>query len=125
MLLALFSARVSAQSLFDQAPPAVDEALRGRVRLYYQAEIDGKRAEAGKLAASDSREMWAQREARTVKKFEIGQITWEKDFSEARVMTTLDVGQEQGFPFPELTFWKIEKGQWVWWLPPAYRKKAK
>lgn len=103
----------------------MDEALRSRVRQYYQAEVDGKRGEAGKLAAPDSRDLWAQRAARTVKKFEIGQITWEKDFSEARVVTTLDVGQEQGFPFPELTFWKVEKGQWVWWLPPVFRKKGK
>lgn len=112
------------QTLFDQAPPTVDAALRSRVREFYQLQLDGKWEAAVKLAAEDSRELLQKMERRSFKKFETEQITWESNFTEAKVLTNLDVSQPQGFPFPELTFWKLEKGVWVWWLPPSLRKKG-
>ena len=44
------------QSLFTKAPPAIDEALRTRVRGFYQAFIDKKFRFAYEMVAEDSKE---------------------------------------------------------------------
>lgn len=114
----------SAQSLFDQAPPSVDAALRERVRLFYQAQVAGKLEEAAKYVAEDSKDLFAKPRG-PVKKFEVTGVTWSDGFTQAKVAAELDVAHPQGLLFPEGSFWKLEKGQWVWWIPAEYRKKGK
>ncbi len=123
-LLPLTLVSICGQSLFEQAPPAVDAALRDRIRLFYQAQVDGRWEEAAKWVSADSRELFGKNRG-VVKKFEVTSITWSPGFMEAKVVADLDVAHPQGLIFPEASFWRLEKGQWLWWVPAEYRKKGK
>ena len=86
--------------------------------------MDGKAEEAAKIVAEDSKVLLPKQQTK-VKKFEITSVSWSSGFTEARVTAELDVAHPQGLLFPEGSFWKLEKGQWVWWIPAEYRKKVK
>jgi hypothetical protein len=120
MLSCLTVSLLVAQGLFHQAPPGVEDALRERVKKFYEADIAGKKEDAVKFVTASDRDGYRKADRRTAKSFEWNQVTWGEDFKTAKVVVNLALSGVDAppFPLPEASNWRLEKGEWVWYLPP-------
>jgi hypothetical protein len=112
-----------AADVFDQAPPDVDKALRANVSKYYQAFVDGKFRQAAMLVADDSQEGFFAMEKRRYRGFEIVKISYSDKFTRASVVTAIDTdialyGNTLPVKAPVTTTWKVEEGEWLWYMDP-------
>jgi hypothetical protein len=121
------AAALAAQSpkdLFEKAPPDVDAALRERVRLFYQAHVDGKFRLADTVVHEDSKDAYFAAEKTQYKSFEIIRINYSDNFTRARVVTAVVTDFAMpGFRtsearVPLTTLWKLDQGQWWWYVEP-------
>lgn len=127
LLGALVAAALGAQNpadLFAKAPPDVDAALRERVRLFYQAHVDGKFRLADTVVHEDSKDAYFAAEKTRYKSFEIIRINYSDNFTKARVVTAVVTDFAiPGFRstearVPLTTLWKLDQGQWWWYVEP-------
>jgi hypothetical protein len=116
-----------AQSLFEKAPPAIDEALRARVRSFYQAYIDKKFRLAYEMVAEDSKETFLAGGKPNISACDFSKIDYFEDFTKADVLVGCKGifsfhGQMMNVTFPLSSKWVMTDGQW-WWsaLPPKGR----
>jgi hypothetical protein len=120
-LLPVAAATVWAQ---EPAPPAADveAALRSRVEQFYQLQVDKKFRQAEALVAEDSKDDYYNRAKPDIKGFSIQKIEWLENNAHARVTLrakmTIKVAQlaDQVFDLPVTGFWKMENGQWDWYI---------
>ncbi|MBM3749483.1 MAG: nuclear transport factor 2 family protein [Acidobacteria bacterium] len=111
--------------LFQKAPPAVDEALRARVKQFFQAHVDGKFRAAAEVVAEDSQDAFFAANKPRCYSFEIASIEYSDNFTRARVV----VACEMDHPAPGLagvkvkaprtSLWKQENGQWWYYIDPS------
>lgn len=123
LLLAAVACAQAPSDLFEKAPPQVDEALRARVSKFYQAHVDGKPRLADRYVAEDSKDAFFEADKNHYKGFEITKITYEEQFTRARVVTTCDsmmlVGaRPMEVKMPVTTLWKLVDGEWFWYTVP-------
>ncbi len=125
---------VAAATAWAQQPsPAVAEAeaaLRARVEQYYKLQVEKKYREAEAMVADDSKDDYYNRAKQNIEGFSIQQIELLDNNSRARVtikgkvtLRAALLGAQQ-FEMPLLTSWKIENGQWVWWVDPEMRGRT-
>src|SRR5260370_11938438 len=74
------------QSLFEKAPPAIDEALRARVRSFYQAYIEKKFRRAHEMVAEDRKRTFLSGGKPNISACAITKIHYPEDFSQASVL---------------------------------------
>lgn len=72
-------------SLFDKAPPDVDNSLRERVKAFYQCHIDGTYRKAEKYVAEESQDFYYQIQKQKYESCELLRITYEEKFTRATV----------------------------------------
>ena len=113
-----------AASIFQKAPPAIDEALRKRVGLFYQAYVDGKARRALELVAEESEDIFFNAQKPKLKSFEIQQVNYAKDFQSATVMILAEQdvvmpmgGGAQLMKLPIESHWKLADNAWLWYVP--------
>jgi hypothetical protein len=114
-----------AAAVFAKAPADVDEALRVRVAKFYQEQIDGHPRLAEKIVADDSKDFFYNMAKPKFLSFEIRDITYSENFTKAKVTMVMEMyvpiaffgGKPMKVPGP--TFWKVETGQWCWYVDPA------
>ena len=123
-LLASSAAAQNAADVFAKAPPDVDDALRARIAKFYQAQVDGKARRAEEIVAEDSKDFFYNMAKPKFLGFEIRDITYSDNFTKAKVTMVMEMylmmpGFE-GKPMkvPGSTLWKIENGQWCWYIDP-------
>lgn len=126
-LLAASAFGQNPSELFDQAPPQLDQALRARVAKFYQAHVDGKFRVADQVVAEDSKDAFFEADKTRYRGFEIAKITYTDQFTKALVLTTCDseiITIVARFPvkMPITTFWKLENGEWFWYLEPRLQR---
>ncbi|MEK7404923.1 MAG: hypothetical protein AAB225_07420 [Acidobacteriota bacterium] len=120
----------TAAELFEKAPPAVDEALRARIKLFYQAHLDGKFRLADQVVAEDSKDAFFSAEKTRYRGFEIARIVYEDNFTRARAVVAVDtefvaVGMGRvPVKMPLTTLWKVVDGQWFWYVDPEAGKQT-
>ncbi len=109
--------------LLQKAPPDVDEALRARIKLFYQAHVDGKFRAADQVVAEDSKDVFFSMEKRRYKRFEILQIQYSDNFTKAKALLTCTTDFQAPMmqapvqvDIPMTSLWKIENGQWFWYV---------
>ena len=132
LLLGLVPVWLAAQGnpdLFTKAPPAIEEALRGRVTAFFEAQQAGKFRQADNYVAEDSKDAYYAAEKPNCKSWKLERLVWEEDFKKARAFTTCDttmmtITGPLSVKMPLTSHWKIVDGQWFWYLPPqpAVRK---
>lgn len=111
-----------ATDLFTKAPPDVDEALRARVSKFYQAHVDGRPRLAEEFVAEESKDQFYNGKKPKYLSFGILKIDYSEQFTKATVTTLIEtfvpmVGfANKPMKMPLLSFWKIENGQWCWYL---------
>jgi hypothetical protein len=122
--VALLGAQNSPQDLFEKAPPEVDEALRARITLFYQAHVDGRFRQADQVVAEDSKDRFFAMQKPRYKGFEITRIRYTEDFTKATALVTCDTempllnGQRIPVKRPIGSQWRLEDGEWVWFVVP-------
>lgn len=108
----------------DPPPSATDEALRARIRDFYQLHVDGKFRQAEALVAEESKDAYYQAPKTQYLKFEIKNITWSENFTRAKaVVACTGLVVALGFAdkpreLPITSTWKLENGNWYWYLDP-------
>lgn len=133
MVLSLATAFALAQdpaSLFEKAPPHVEEALRARVTKFYQAHVDGKFRAALALAAEDSADAFLGADKTRCRSFEIVKLTFKENFSRAVALVSCETDfvmpASKPIPVnqPQTSLWKLADGEWVWYLEPVDPSKG-
>jgi hypothetical protein len=122
LLLLLSAVAAFAQTpsdLFEQAPPAIDEALRARVSKFYDAFVAGKFKEAYALVADDSQDKFFELSKDEYKSYEIVKIRYTENFTKATVVTAVKSdwrwhGAVTVTTFPLTSSWIAVDGQWFW-----------
>src|SRR5947209_3761579 len=120
VLSAMFMAQAQDTDLFTKAPPDVDEALRARITLFYQAHIAGKFNDAYQVVADDSKDMFLASGRQTYKSCEIAKISYSDNFTNANVVTACKGelqwrGKRMPATMPLPSTWKLVNGQWFWY----------
>ena len=124
-LLACSALAQNAAEVFAKAPSDVDEALRARVAKFYQEQIDGHPRLAEEIVAQDSKDFFYNMAKPKFLSFEIRDTTYSENFTKAKVTMVMEMyvpvaffgGKPMKVPGP--TLWKIENGQWCWYVDPA------
>ena len=130
LVLLLFSALMfvcpsfGQQSLFEKAPPHVDEALRARISFFYQAHVDGKFRLADTVVHEDSKDAFFVADKNKCEAFKIIKIVYEEGYTKASATVAVDTDFFMpGFgkmptSVPLTTFWKFDEGEWWWYTNP-------
>jgi hypothetical protein len=109
----------------QQPSPAAAEAeaaLRVRVEQYYQLQVDKKFRQAEGMVAEDSKDDYYNRAKQDIRGFSIQQIELLDSNNRARVTIKGKISLKaallgaQEFDLPLLSNWKLENGQWVWYV---------
>lgn len=123
--LGAFSQTPAAADLFEKAPPDVDQALRGRVKEFYQHHIDGTYRKAEKMVAEESQDYFYQVQKQRYDSCEFVKISYKESFTRAVVTMACKGkwninGNEMAVSMPLSSSWKRDNGgDWFWHhIPP-------
>ena len=103
--------------LFTKAPPDVDEALRARIDIFYQAFVTGKFHQALKVVAEDSLDAFMAEPKDQYKSCEIAKINYKEHFTEAEAVVACKTeyrwhNQHMPVTLPLNSSWKLVDGVW-------------
>jgi hypothetical protein len=109
-------------AVFDKAPPGVEEALRARLALFYQCQMDSTFRKAEQYVAEDSKDIYYNAGHSKYFSYKIVQIDFSGDYSSAKVLIVAEVdlhfqGHVVRAPMPFVANWKLENGLWSWYVP--------
>jgi hypothetical protein len=123
--IAAFSQTPAAADLFEKAPPDVDQALRARVKEFYQHHIDGTYRKAEKMVAEESQDYFYQVQKQRYESCEFVRITYKEEFTRAVVTMACKGkwninGNEMAVSMPLSSSWRRDNGgEWFWHhVPP-------
>jgi len=108
--------------LFSKAPPDVDAALRDRIKIFFQAHVDGKPRRAEEVVAEDSKDFFYNMKKPKFLSYEIHKIDYAKDFNKAKAIIVVETYVpvlgfgSKPMKVPVTTLWKIENGLWYWYI---------
>jgi hypothetical protein len=122
-------AQTPAADLLKKAPPEVEEALRKRVGIFYQAHVDAKWRVADAVVAEESKDAFFAAPKPKINKFEIVRINWDPDFKKATVVVGCHQdwflhGEKVPVVTPITTTWRLENNDWYWWVDPVAQEAA-
>ena len=113
----------------NKPPSDVDEALRSRIAKFYQAHVDKKFRQADEYVAEDTKDFYYEASKPAYLDFEIKSIAYSDNFTKAKVV----VHCKTWLPIPGLTepalapipsTWKLEKGQWFWYVDQSLGRET-
>jgi hypothetical protein len=129
--LLLFAFGLTGQdTLFDKAPPAIDAALRARVKEFYDAHVEKRTVEVFDMVAKDSRQVFFDMEKPFMRSYEIKHVKYSENFTKAVVLVSIDTDLvmlgfgRQKVIMPLQSMWKIVDGQWMWYVEPYDPEKG-
>jgi hypothetical protein len=108
--------------IFQQAPPGVEDALRARLALFYQCQVDSTFRKGEQYVAEESKDRYYNGRHQKYFSYRIIKIKFSDDFSSAQVTVLAEVdlhfqGQVVRSPMPFTANWKLENGLWCWYVP--------
>lgn len=112
-----------------QAPPEIDAALRARITQFYQAHVDAKYRVADQVVAEDSKDAYFAAAKPKYLTFQILKITYSDRFTKAESLVSCEAewvfhGKRSTVKLPATSLWKIENGQWFWYVLPATERQT-
>jgi hypothetical protein len=120
--MAVWLAAAHAQTIFQKAPPGVEEALRTRVDQFYTLYQEGKFRQAEALIAEESRDLYYSMNKVPVRKYRFESITWGEDFKTASVLVACQHVSPRTaaaeIMVPVIGKWKEVDGQWYMLIEP-------
>ena len=118
--------QTATSSGFNRPPAGVGEALRERIRQFYELEQQGKFRQAEALVCEESRDRYYDMEKRRWTSVELIDIVYEDNFTKARAAMALGT-QMHTFsgPIPVkaplTSLWRFEKDSWCRYIPEPSR----
>lgn len=120
----------SPTDVFEQAPPAVEKALRDRIAIFMAAHISGKFRNAEEVIHDDSKDIYYDSVKSKFISYEIVRINYAENFTKATVVTAVEMdwyttrlGKLRVKP-PLTTTWKLDNGEWWWYAVPQKEWKT-
>jgi len=119
-----------ALTAWAQASPSAAEAekaLRERVQQFYQLQVDKKYRQAEAMVAEDTKDDYYASKKPDIKGFSIDKVELSPDLKTAKVVIKAKVvvlmmgAGAQTFDLPAQTEWKLEDGEWRWYISQAAR----
>jgi hypothetical protein len=119
---------ISAAALGQQAVPdpgEAEKALRDRVQQFYQLQVEKKYRQAEAFIANDTKDLFYASGKPDLAGFSIVKVVMKDGGTRAEVTVKGKVSMfimGQGMvpmDLPTTGTWKIEDGQWVWYVDPA------
>ena len=112
--------------ILDKPPQDVDDALRARIKQFYDYHVAAKYRQAEQLISEDSKDDFYVLSKPEIHAYKIGNIEYSDNVTKAKavIVGSMPVllkwvgGKIMDIPFA--SFWKIENGQWFWY----YNKEA-
>ncbi|MEO8050733.1 MAG: hypothetical protein ABI833_09990 [Acidobacteriota bacterium] len=107
-----------------RAPPEVDQALRTRANAFLEFQRKGDFRKAYDLVAEDSKDYYFSASKEKSTSFTIDEVQFGADLSTAAVRLTVKremllAGHPVEMPQLLISYWKLEKGEWVWYHDPS------
>jgi hypothetical protein len=127
LLLSLIPLLLPAQTpTLDKPPQDIDDALRARVKQFYDYYVEGKPRRCEQLIAEESKDDFYSLTKPNIESFKINSIEYSENFTKAKVV--LLARMPVLFPMvgakvmeqPFASFWRQEDGAWLWY----YNKSA-
>ena len=118
---------VAATAWAQQSNPAAvaaEKALRERAQTFYQLQTDEKYRQAEAMVADDTKDDYYNGKKPKIKGFTIDRIDLNDDLTKAKVLVKAKVlilmpgAGAQIFEMPTPTTWKLESGEWRWYIAP-------
>jgi hypothetical protein len=119
------SAQVTTQTL-DKPPQDVDDALRARIKQFYDYHVARKYRLAEQLVAEESKDDFYVLSKPELQQYKIGGIEYSDKFAKAKVVIVgampvlLPMAGGKIMDLPFASYWKVENGTWCWY----YNKEA-
>ena len=106
----------AAQSIFQKAPPGVEEALRDRVDRFYSLYQQSKFRQAEALVAEESRDLYYGMSKVPIRGFKVESIEWSDNFQTAKVLVSCQYVTPRTanaeIYVPVTGKWKLMGGEW-------------
>jgi hypothetical protein len=125
-LLTVFAAIALAQSdnPFNRPPAGVDQALRARMKEFYDFHIKAEHRKAEALVAEDTKDYFYSHNKPKYLSCEIKKIDYSDKFTKAVALVSCEQyvmmpGFSGKMAVPEPSNWKVEDGKWFWYVDPA------
>lgn len=109
------------------APSKAEIALRARVEKFFQLQNEKQYSQALTFVSQDSRDDYLASGKPQLVSFSISGVEWLEPKKRARVTVKAkeSVLMLGGGPIPFIfnrpTYWKLERGKWMWYLDPEQR----
>jgi hypothetical protein len=119
------SAQTSAPAL-DKPPQDVDDALRARIKQFYDYHVARKYRQSEQLIAEESKDDFYVLSKPELQSYTIGNVEYSEKFTKAKVVIVgampvlLPMAGGKIMDMPFASYWKIENGLWCWY----YNKEA-
>jgi hypothetical protein len=110
----------------DKPPQDVDDALRARIKQFYDLHVAAKFRQAEQLISEESKDDFYVLSKPEIHGYKIGTIEYSDNFTKAKVViigampVLLPMAGGKIMDMPFASFWRIENGQWFWY----YNKEA-
>ena len=120
LLFSSFSLIAQSPSL-DKAPQDVDDALRGRIKAFYDLHVQRKFRQAEQLVAEESKDDFYSMSKPEIDAYRIASIDYSENFTKAKALIvgkikpSLPMFGSAQMDMPFASFWKIEDGKWCWY----------
>jgi hypothetical protein len=132
-LFTLFTALAFAQNpadLFNKPPADVDEALRARMKEFFQYHVTQEFRKAEKLVAEDSQDFFYDHNKPHYLSFEIRSIAYSDNFTKAKAVVMCEQFVavpgflDKPLHVPTPSTWKLVDGKWYWYVDKAEFEKT-
>ena len=127
LFLLIFTLSAQTPSLtLDKPPQDVDDALRARIKTFYDYHVARKYRLAEQLMTEEAKDDFYAMSKPDLKAFKIGNIDYSDNFTKAKVVIVgsmpvlLPMAGGKIMDMPFASYWKIENGVWCWY----YNKTA-
>ncbi len=119
-----------AQTPGEKPPAQVEEALRARAQEFFQDFVDGNFRKGEALVAEDSKDIYYNAQKSKYLSYELKDIQYSDNFTRAKVTAICETQVAipgfagQVLKVPVGSNWKLENGQWYWYIDPEELHKT-
>jgi hypothetical protein len=117
--LLLFAFALQAQTpVLDKPPQDIDDALRARIKQFYDYHLAQKYRQCEQLIAEESKDDFYVMNKPQLQSYKIGNIEYSDHFTKAKVLIigmgpfVMPMAPPKIMEQPFASFWKLENGVW-------------